>query len=349
MAESGSDPSRLEALRERWERDPASRLFLQLAEEYRRDGQPEAALKVLETDPAPPRLPAARVALGRCRSRPATSRVPPRPGAGDRRRPDAAGRQQALIATYLRLGRLDDAASGRPSLLLNEADPEIAETTAARRLCFRRQRNCELRPTAAEQFVERSAAVRDKPVAAAEPLAAAARRSRSTWAAAAARRRGGGWIRRGSHRSPRSPLPARAEGAFAGLTAAGIFEPRAPPWWFYAGRRAVRSAGVAAIVAAPVDGPSASSGVELPASGHPRGHGVRDEARAYVPRNGPVAARAEPAGAIPPERSRVAGGRAGTRSGLRDGYGRSKRPSPPARGDRRAGTVRAQPWWAAAR
>jgi len=67
VAESGSDPSRLEALRERWERDPASRLFLQLAEEYRRDGQPEAALKVLETGLGHhPGYLAARVALGRC-------------------------------------------------------------------------------------------------------------------------------------------------------------------------------------------------------------------------------------------------------------------------------------------
>ncbi|HSM50369.1 MAG TPA: tetratricopeptide repeat protein [Thermoanaerobaculia bacterium] len=128
MAESGADGSRLEMLRERWERDPASRLFLQLAEEYRRDGRPAEAVKVLETGLGHhPGYLAARVALGRCRLETG----------------DAAGAAEALeqviaadptqlvankllIATYLRLERTSEARD-RLDLytLLNEADPEI--------------------------------------------------------------------------------------------------------------------------------------------------------------------------------------------------------------------------------
>jgi len=55
-------------LRERWERDRSSRIFLQLAEEYRRRGLHTEALEVLETGLGfHPGYLAAQVALGRCR------------------------------------------------------------------------------------------------------------------------------------------------------------------------------------------------------------------------------------------------------------------------------------------
>ncbi len=55
-------------LRERWERDRSSRIFLQLAEEYRRRGMHPEALEVLETGLSfHPGYLAAQVALGRCR------------------------------------------------------------------------------------------------------------------------------------------------------------------------------------------------------------------------------------------------------------------------------------------
>lgn len=59
---------RLSELRQRWEADPSSRVFLQLAEEYRRHGQIDEAVKVLEKglEYSPNHL-SAQVALGRCR------------------------------------------------------------------------------------------------------------------------------------------------------------------------------------------------------------------------------------------------------------------------------------------
>lgn len=55
-------------LRERWDRDHSSRIFLQLAEEYRRRGLHGEALQVLETGLGfHPGYLAAQVALGRCR------------------------------------------------------------------------------------------------------------------------------------------------------------------------------------------------------------------------------------------------------------------------------------------
>ncbi len=59
---------RLGELRERWAADPSSRVFLQLAEEYRRLGRVAEAVEVLEKglDYAPNHL-SAQVALGRCR------------------------------------------------------------------------------------------------------------------------------------------------------------------------------------------------------------------------------------------------------------------------------------------
>ncbi len=59
---------RLAQLAERWEREPSSRVFLQLAEEYRRGGQLGRAAEVLEQGlERQPTYVAALVLLGRCR------------------------------------------------------------------------------------------------------------------------------------------------------------------------------------------------------------------------------------------------------------------------------------------
>ncbi len=66
MPEPFSD-ERLNQLRQRWERDPKSRAFLQLAEEYRRAGRLSDALHVLRAGlEEHPTYLAAQVALGRC-------------------------------------------------------------------------------------------------------------------------------------------------------------------------------------------------------------------------------------------------------------------------------------------
>ena len=58
---------RLNQLRQRWERDPKSRAFLQLAEEYRRGGRLAEAVHVLEVGlEEHPTYLSAQVALGRC-------------------------------------------------------------------------------------------------------------------------------------------------------------------------------------------------------------------------------------------------------------------------------------------
>jgi tetratricopeptide (TPR) repeat protein len=64
----GFSEDRLSELAERWERDPSSRIFLQLAEEYRRAGQLEKAVEALERGlQSHPSYLSALVALGRCR------------------------------------------------------------------------------------------------------------------------------------------------------------------------------------------------------------------------------------------------------------------------------------------
>ena len=68
MSLSDNPKARLAQLRERWEAEPGSRIFLQLAEEYRRQGFAEEAAKVLESGlQHHPSSIAGYVALGRCR------------------------------------------------------------------------------------------------------------------------------------------------------------------------------------------------------------------------------------------------------------------------------------------
>ena len=67
MSDPDRSTARLEDLRERWDEDPRSRVFVQLAEEYRRRGEPEQALEVLESGLTHhPSYLSARVALARC-------------------------------------------------------------------------------------------------------------------------------------------------------------------------------------------------------------------------------------------------------------------------------------------
>ncbi|HUP21735.1 MAG TPA: tetratricopeptide repeat protein [Thermoanaerobaculia bacterium] len=68
MAHPETPAARLRALRQRWEADRTSRVFLQLAEEYRRQGMPSEALRVLEEGLRHHAASiAGQVALGRCR------------------------------------------------------------------------------------------------------------------------------------------------------------------------------------------------------------------------------------------------------------------------------------------
>ncbi|NJL27969.1 MAG: tetratricopeptide repeat protein, partial [Thermoanaerobaculia bacterium] len=68
MPELGPPANKIEELRRRFEEQPASRIFLQLAEEYRRLGLPEQAIEVLEAGLAKrPGDLSGMVALGRCR------------------------------------------------------------------------------------------------------------------------------------------------------------------------------------------------------------------------------------------------------------------------------------------
>lgn len=67
MAENETDGKRLSDLERRWRDEPGSRVFLQLAEEYRRTGQTEEALKVLDEGlERNPQHVAAQVARARC-------------------------------------------------------------------------------------------------------------------------------------------------------------------------------------------------------------------------------------------------------------------------------------------
>jgi tetratricopeptide (TPR) repeat protein len=123
-------PDRLVQLRSRWEADPASRIFLQLAEEYRHLGRVHDALTVLETGlKEHPGYLAALVAKGRCLlelgqaepAREVLERVV---------RQDAtqAVANKLLVRAYLETGQAERAKE-RLDLygLLHDGDPEIEE------------------------------------------------------------------------------------------------------------------------------------------------------------------------------------------------------------------------------
>ena len=122
--------SRLAQLKSRWESDPTSRVFLQLAEEYRHQGQVQEALAVLDRGLREhPGYLSALVAKGRCHlelgeadaSRIVLERVV---------KQDATQMvaNKLLVRAYLETG---DPARARERLdlysLLNDSDPEIAD------------------------------------------------------------------------------------------------------------------------------------------------------------------------------------------------------------------------------
>jgi len=123
-------PDRLAQLRSRWEADPASRIFLQLAEEYRHLGRLNEALSVLDAGlKEHPGYLSALVAKGRCLlelgqpepAREVLERVV---------RQDAtqAVANKLLVRAYLDTGQADRARE-RLDLysLLHDGDPEIEE------------------------------------------------------------------------------------------------------------------------------------------------------------------------------------------------------------------------------
>ncbi len=117
-------------LRRRWEEDPGSRVFLQLADEYRRTGQHGAAVEVLEAGLARhPNHVSARVALGRTRLEQGDAAA----AATALERAlelDATNlvANKALIEAYLALG---DSGRARERLdlytVLNDVDPDLPD------------------------------------------------------------------------------------------------------------------------------------------------------------------------------------------------------------------------------
>src|SRR5260370_38104570 len=123
-------PARVTQLRGRWQSDPSSRVFLQLAEEYRHLGRMKDALEVLETGLREhPGYLSALVAKGRCllelgepaRAREVLERVVQQ---------DATQMvaNKLLVRAYLETGEAERARQ-RLDLytLLNDRDPEIDE------------------------------------------------------------------------------------------------------------------------------------------------------------------------------------------------------------------------------
>lgn len=118
----------LNQLRQRWERDPKSRAFLQLAEEYRRAGQLDDAVHVLRAGlKEHPTYLSAQVALGRCLMESgvpdAAAEILERAVARD---PTQLVANKLLVEAYLAKGQADKA-SERLNLykLFNDRDAEI--------------------------------------------------------------------------------------------------------------------------------------------------------------------------------------------------------------------------------
>lgn len=126
----GAFPDRLTQLRNRWEADPSSRIFLQLAEEYRHQGRVKEALDVLDRGlKEHPGYLSALVAKGRCHlelGEPEAARtVLERVVKQDATQMVA---NKLLVRAYLDTGE-PERARERLDLysLLNDSDPEIEE------------------------------------------------------------------------------------------------------------------------------------------------------------------------------------------------------------------------------
>jgi tetratricopeptide (TPR) repeat protein len=126
----GAFPDRLTQLKNRWDADPTSRVFLQLAEEYRHQGRVKEALAVLDRGlKEHPGYLSALVAKGRCH----LELGEPEPARAVLERvvkQDATQMvaNKLLVRAYLETGE-PDRARERLDLysLLNDSDPEIEE------------------------------------------------------------------------------------------------------------------------------------------------------------------------------------------------------------------------------
>lgn len=121
---------RLNELRQRWEADPGSRVFVQLGEEYRKLGRHEEAVRVLEEGLGrSPNQVSAQVALGRCRLEMGQldSAIAVLEGVLAKDRTQLVANKLTAEA-YLLKGELDLAAD-RLDLYrqLNDGDPEIGQ------------------------------------------------------------------------------------------------------------------------------------------------------------------------------------------------------------------------------
>jgi tetratricopeptide (TPR) repeat protein len=122
--------ARIEELLARWQAEPGSRVFVQLAEEYRRAGRLNEALKVLEAGlRRQPNYLSAKIALGRCRLE--TGEVDVAAGIFQEvLRRDATNlvANKLLVEAYLEASNLPKA---REQLnlygILNDRDPDIPE------------------------------------------------------------------------------------------------------------------------------------------------------------------------------------------------------------------------------
>ncbi|HEX2162987.1 MAG TPA: tetratricopeptide repeat protein, partial [Thermoanaerobaculia bacterium] len=127
---TASSPERLAELRRRWQAEPGSRLFLQLAEEYRRAERHGEAVEVLQAGLADhPNHVSAHVALGRARL--AMGEADAAVGSLERALDlDATNlvANKALVEAYLAQGEREKARQ-RLDLyrLLNDADPDVPE------------------------------------------------------------------------------------------------------------------------------------------------------------------------------------------------------------------------------
>ncbi|MCG8459058.1 MAG: tetratricopeptide repeat protein [Holophagales bacterium] len=128
MPDAGDSQSRIQELRLRWDSDPSAKIYLQLAEEYRKAGRLEDAIQVLRTSlEHRPRDPRGRVALARCHIEEGQAvEAAEQLEKVTRQDPAHVVANKLLVEAYLSLG---DAEKGADRLniyrLLNDRDPEL--------------------------------------------------------------------------------------------------------------------------------------------------------------------------------------------------------------------------------